>query len=98
MDLYRFAVAVVAAYFRHITATRPIDKKVALSEFKGMMKAANRLGLGMTEAAIEIAWSDTLRSVGGFDARPEWRAIDNSAQKTWDETLARKFAEALETL
>lgn len=92
MNLYAFAVAVVAAYFRLEEATRPIDKKVAKAELAGMFKAANRLGLGMTETHIEITFLDHLRHMTD---RPHYNAVNNSARKEWDEALARLFADAL---
>lgn len=96
MNTLAFAIAVVAAYFRKEGATRPIDKKIEAAKLAGMFKAANALGLGMTEFEVEMTFLDAVRSMR--TARPQWRAIDNSAQKSWDSELAARYYEALKSL
>lgn len=95
MDLYKFAYALIVQHYRGAAATRPIDKRIEKAKLDGMFKAANRLGLGPTEFAIEISLLDAVRAAG---ERPGFRAVGNEAQKTFDINLAEALAALLSAL
>lgn len=77
-----------------IEGQRPIDAKLASAEFRGMAKAANAMGYGMTETHVEMTVGDIMR----HRPQPPYSAMNSGPRIAWEKEATAALTEALEEI
>ena len=89
----RLAYRLIWAWARLVAdGIRPIDRRLAATEFAGMCKAANAVGYGNTENHVDMVVREVMRD----RPQPAFNATNGAARIAWEKAATAFLAHELD--